>query len=154
MLTAEREIVIAASLNDVFSALTNPRQIVRWWGDDSIYHTTAWDHDPRTGGSYRHAGRFVDGVQNGRAFEGTGAYRVIEPPRILEYTRRYTGGVPIGEETVVRYELDDVDGRTRLRVVHSGFQSVEGRDEHGEHWVHVLGWLNSFIGKPDHEKRI
>jgi hypothetical protein len=87
-------------------------------------------------------------------FEGTGAYRVIEPPRLPEYTRRYTGGVPIPEETITRYELDDLNGRTRLRVVHSGFQSVEGRDEHGEHWVHVLGWLNSFIGKPDYENPI
>ena len=122
--TAEREIIINAPAAAVFSALTDPKQIVQWWSDDSMYHTTAWNHDLRAGGSVRHAGRFVAALQDGGEFEGIGVYRIVESPRVLEYTRSYAGGIPIPEETVIRYELDERDGRTRVRVVHSGFQST------------------------------
>src|SRR5262249_37098421 len=44
--TAEREVVIDAPAAAVFAALTEPGQIVRWWGDDTLQgrreHEAGW----------------------------------------------------------------------------------------------------------------
>jgi len=68
--TAKREIVFNAPASAVFAALTEPEQLVHWWGDDALYRVTYMDHDLRLGGSVRFSGRFA----NGREFSATGVY--------------------------------------------------------------------------------
>jgi uncharacterized protein YndB with AHSA1/START domain len=147
-MTGEREIVVDAPAASVFAALTEPEQLLQWWGDDAAYRVTHMDHDLRLRGSVRFSGRFADG----REFSATGIYRVIDPPRVLEHTRLYARGVPIEEETVIRYELEERDGRTRVRVVHSGFQSEQARSVHEDGWVRVLGWLSDYFRKASNAK--
>ncbi len=89
-MTGEREIVVNAPAASVFAALTEPEQLLQWWGDDELYRVTHMDHDLRLGGSVRFSGRFADG----REFSATGVYRVIDPPRLLEHTRLYALGRP------------------------------------------------------------
>jgi uncharacterized protein YndB with AHSA1/START domain len=145
-LVARRGIIIDAPAARVFAALTEPKRIVRWWGDDALYHMTEVVHELRIGGAVRYAGRFVGGVQDGRAFCGVGTYRVVEPNRTLEYTRLYPDGVPIAEETVIRYELEERRPvHTHLRVTHSGFLTEEGRAQHSDSWVLVLQWLRRYF---------
>jgi uncharacterized protein YndB with AHSA1/START domain len=102
-----------APVAEVWRALTDPKLLERWWGDDELYHMTRVEHELRVGGSAFYGGRFVDGVQNGREFSATGVTRAIHAPTLLEYTRLYTDGLPIAEETVIRYELDERNGATR-----------------------------------------
>lgn len=141
--TAQREIVVDAIPAAVFTALTEPKQLLQWWGDDASYRVTQMDHDLRPGGAVRFYGRFADG----RQFSATGIYRVIDPPRVLEHTRLYGGGYPIEEETVIRYELKERDGRTLVRVLHSGFRSQEALRLHEDGWVRVLSWLREYFRK-------
>lgn len=142
-LTARREIVVNAPPAAVFAALTEPEQLVQWWGNDALYRVTHMVHVLQPGGSVRFSGRFVDG----REFSATGVYQAIDPPRLLEYTRLYAGGVPIEEETVIHYELEERDGSTLVLVVHSGFQSEQARITHEEGWDRVLGWLSDYFSK-------
>ncbi len=75
----------------------------------------------------------------------------VRPLRSLAYTRLYADSMPIAEETLVRYELLEQGGVTRVRVIHSGFESNEGRDLHEQGWQRVLGYLDNYL-KPISEQ--
>jgi uncharacterized protein YndB with AHSA1/START domain len=132
-----------APIAEVWRALTDPELIVQWWGDEKLYHMTRVEHELRPGGSAFYGGKFVAGVQGGREFSATGVTRIVEAPTLLEYTRLYAGGIPIAEETLIRYALDERNGATRVCVAHLGFQTAQGRDGHADGWRRVLGYLEN-----------
>jgi uncharacterized protein YndB with AHSA1/START domain len=132
-----------APIAEVWRALTDPELIVQWWGDDKLYHMTKVEHELRPAGCVFYGGKFVKGVQAGREFSATGVTRSVESPVLLEYTRLYDGGVPVAEETLIRYELDERNGVTRVCVTHSGFQDEEARETHADGWRRVLGYLEN-----------
>lgn len=134
-----KEITIDAPAETIFAALTEPEELVQWWGEDGLYHVTHMDADLRVGGKWRTVGTSA----SGNAFTVEGEYTAIERPRLLEYTWRHTwDGVP--EETLVRYELTERNGSTLVSVRHSGFTNEQSRINHGEGWNRVLGWLKNF----------
>jgi uncharacterized protein YndB with AHSA1/START domain len=147
MFDTRRDAYLDAPVHEVWDALTKPAQLVRWWGDDSLYHLTEIDHEMRVGGAANYRGRFVGGVQDGRPFEGTGAVRMVLPYRLFEYTRRYPDAIPIAEETLIRYELAPDRQGTHLWIKQSGFRSSEAAAMHGEGWDRVLTWLERFVVK-------
>ena len=69
----------------------------------------------RVGGKWSSDGE--DG--EGRAFEVSGEYLEIDPPRLLAYTwvASWTGDV----KTTVRWELEPTAQGTLVRIRHSGF---------------------------------
>ena len=131
-----------APITEVWRALTDPGLIVRWWGDDALYRMTRVEHELHAGGHVFYGGRFADGVQGGREFSAAGRTRSVNAPVLLEYTRRYTDGIPVAEETVIRYELDERNGATRLCVTHSGFRTAPARDAHADGWRRVMNYLD------------
>jgi len=134
-----KEIAIEAPAEAIFAALTEPEQLVQWWGEEGLYQCTHMDADLRVGGTWRTVGTSA----NGTTFAVEGEYTAIERPHLLEYTWRHDwDGVP--EETLVRYELAERDGSTLLRVRHSGFTGEQSRINHAEGWNRVLGWLKTF----------
>jgi uncharacterized protein YndB with AHSA1/START domain len=142
-----RDAYIDAQVHEVWDALTKPAQLVRWWGDDESYHMTEIDQEMRVGGAANYRGRFADGVQGGRPFEGTGVVRMVLPYRLLEYTRLYPDAIPIAEETLIRYELAPDRTGTHLWIKHSGFRTTEAAATHGEGWDRVLAWLRRYVAK-------
>jgi uncharacterized protein YndB with AHSA1/START domain len=134
-----------APIAEVWRALTDPELIVQWWNDPKLYRMTRVEHELRPGGSAFYGGKFVEGVQGGREFSATGVTRVVEAPMILEYTRIYDGGIPVAEETLIRYELDERNGVTRVCVTLSGFQNAQARDMHADGWRRVLGYLENHL---------
>jgi uncharacterized protein YndB with AHSA1/START domain len=136
-----------APIAEVWRALTDPKWIVQWWGDPRLYHMTRVKHELRPGGSVFYGGKFVGGVQDGREFSATGVTRIVDAPTLLEYTRLYDDGIPIAEETLIRYELDERNGVTRVCVAHSGFQDEQAREIHADGWRRVLGYLENHFQK-------
>lgn len=139
--TIVQEITIAAPVAKVFAALTVPEQVMQWWGSDDSYRSTNMEQDFRVGGAWRTSGS----DNEGQSFSVKGTYRAIEPPRLLEYTWIHDWG-PIEDrtETLVRFELDERDGVTHVRLTHSGFTDPASRDEHDRGWAMVLGWLRDY----------
>jgi uncharacterized protein YndB with AHSA1/START domain len=137
------EIKIAASPDRVFQAITDPTQLLRWWGQQGMYHTTKWCTDLRPGGQWA-----CEGVsdKDGSAFHVKGEYLEVDPPRLLVHTwiSSWAGNLT----TVVRWELESVAGGTMLHINHSGFASApESAKGHYEGWIRVLGWMQGFVEK-------
>ena len=131
---------IAAPPERVFQAITDPRQLVQWWGQPGLYRTTEIQADLRPGGHWRTAGVGADG----NPFHVEGEYREVDPPRPLVHTWRPSyRNIP---ETLVRWELAAEKSGTRVRLNHSGFVgAADACRDHGNGWTKVLGWVQAFV---------
>jgi len=69
-------------------------------------------------------------------------YRIIERPRVLAFTWLPSWDEE-ATETLVRFDLDEQDGVTRVRLTHSGFATEGSRARH-QGWPQILGWLKSY----------
>jgi uncharacterized protein YndB with AHSA1/START domain len=139
-------IEIEAPMATVFAALTEPEQLTAWWGSDDSYHCTAMECDLHVGGAWKTSGRGRDG----KPFTVGGVYRIVEPPRILEFSWRHDwhDGDDPAADTIVRYELEERDGvTTQLTMTHWGFASMTDRNNHAAGWKTVLGWLRAFVSR-------
>jgi uncharacterized protein YndB with AHSA1/START domain len=134
-----KEIVIQASADRVFEALANPTQRVRWWGAAGRFQATHMESDLRVGGAWEMRGTAAEG----RPFTIRGEYRSIERPRVLEFTwiADFHAATP---PTLVRFDLDEKDGQTTVRLTHSGFISDAAREAY-QGWPWLLSLLRGFV---------
>lgn len=123
--TVRASVEIAATPDEVFEALTDPAQLEEWWGTPDGYRTTGWQLEPTPGGEWSVHTTAADGS------EGSvhGEYRVVDPPRTLEFT--WAASWDGFAETTVRFDLVPAVVRgasgTRLTVTHSGLAGLDIR---------------------------
>jgi uncharacterized protein YndB with AHSA1/START domain len=132
------EITIKASAERIFEALIDPDQRIKWWGSEGRFQTTHMESDPRPGGKW-----VMGGIgMGGRPFRVEGEYREIRRPHVLVFTwlPDWQGDAT---ESLVRFDLDEKDGRTTVRVTHSGLVTQTSRNSH-KGWPQVLGWLQAY----------
>lgn len=137
------EVQIAAPPDRVFQAISDPSQLLRWWGQQGIYHSTKWCSDLRPGGQWR-----CEGVSDtdGSAYHVSGEYLEVEPPSLLVHTWISSWGGPL--KTIVRWTLEAAAGGTLVRLQHSGFAAAPASAQaHYEGWQRVLGWMQAFVEK-------
>lgn len=131
---------IAVPPERVFRALTDPQQVLTWWGSADTYRLDEWTADLRVGGRWRSRGRGADG----RPFSVGGEFLQIDAPHTLVQT-----WVPDWEGSIVTtltYRLDAIPGGTRVTVRHEGFgEHREACRSHGRGWERVLGWLRDHV---------
>lgn len=143
-------ITLPAPAERVFDALTKNEELTRWWGDDAVYWMKHVQQDLYPGGTANYMFAFahndsVSGSAAGRTSGSTGVTLAAQAPRMLEYTRKYDDGFPCKEETIIRYDLEPIDGGTRVTVTHSGFESPEMVELHRHGWERVLEWLDGYV---------
>src|SRR5690349_15309651 len=80
------EVYIAAPPERVFQAMTDPTQVMEWWGQKGRYEHTDCTMDVRIGGKWMSAGVGADGTK----YRVEGEYLTIDPPRSLTYTWKAT----------------------------------------------------------------
>jgi len=135
----EREIIINAPQDRVWAVLTEPDHVARWFGDSA-------EVDLRPGG------KMIFGWKE----HGNHHARVerVEPPGFFSYRwARPTGTEPAsGNSTLVEFTLIPEGSATRLRVVETGFASLDGSEEdrgtavkqNTEGWISELGELQEY----------
>lgn len=128
----EREVQIDAPVETVWSIVTEPRNIARWFADYA-------EVDLRPGGDLLF--RFDSGS------DGKGTVEKVEPPRLFSF--RWISPEPErdmaaaqGHFTTVEFSLRAAGEGTLLRVVESGFAALEGTEAENAALAerHVGGW--------------
>jgi uncharacterized protein YndB with AHSA1/START domain len=94
----------------VCRALTDPAQVLQWWGQNGVYRCAGWEIDLRPGGKWVTRGVGADG----KPFRVAGEYLEVNPPRALEYT--WTASWSGDLKTTVRWKLEAGDGWARKRI--------------------------------------
>jgi uncharacterized protein YndB with AHSA1/START domain len=118
-----KEIWIDAPPDKVYGYLVEPELTVRWFGDES------WN-EPQAGGLYRVSVR--GNVVRGEFVE-------LDPGRRVVYTWGWedAGQVHQPGTTTVEWDLESVDGGTRVRLRHTGLTDGEA-ESHGQGWDHFV----------------
>lgn len=133
------EVWIDVAPTVVWGALTDPRQLQRWWGSPETYRSEQWTIDLRVGGKWKSCGTSNDGS----TFEVEGEFVEVVPTGRLVMT--WMPSWDPGVTTKVAYTLSAERNGTRLRLEHSGFAGrAASRDNHALGWQAVLGWLGEF----------
>ncbi len=113
----------------VFRALTEPDQLVKWWGPQG-FTVPEVALDVRPGGGWRTTMRSPEGNDH----IVSGVYRDIVPPSRLVFTWGWETDGPRGHESVVTIELFETADGTRLDLHQQVFESIESRDRHQHGW--------------------
>jgi uncharacterized protein YndB with AHSA1/START domain len=114
---------------------------LKWWAAEGKFQIVHAECDLQPGGKWRMQ------VAGNCAAEPTvstvyGQYRTVDPPHTLTYTWiREHEDYP---ETLVRWDLDERDGNTTVRVTHSGLVS-EGLHVRNSGWPVIVALLQSYV---------
>jgi uncharacterized protein YndB with AHSA1/START domain len=141
----EREIVIDAPVEVVWSVVTEPEYISGWFSDSA-------DVDLKPGGrAVLHWNEF--GTVQGRVER-------VEPPHFFSFRWAVDPGRDIdeGNSTLVEFSLRAERESTRLTVVETGFQDLAGPEDekqrhfdgHRRGWELELGELREYVGRLTH----
>lgn len=138
------EMEINASPYRVFRALTEPAELMAWWGDDTC-RPTAWESDFRVGGHWRGDWKYADGSP----CHVKGEFLEIDPPWKLSYTWQ-----PSSHEsenlppTTVEIQLEARgEEKTHLKLTHRGFAGFpKAFEDHRQGWAQALDLLSSWLG--------
>lgn len=148
---AKREIVLTRTFNFpreiVFEAMTDPKQVVQWWGPNG-FTTTVHEMDVRPGGTWKHTMHGPDGTDypNKSIF-----LEVVKPERIVY---KNSGGAKDrgGACFMGTWTFEDLGGKTKL-TMRLTFPSSGERDrteqEYGaiEGGKQTLARLETFLSK-------
>ena len=140
------EIHIAAPAERVFKALTDERELMRWFTDPGC-PVKLWKMDARLGGCYRYVTEKGTVVVNGVSeFECHGEILELDPPRLLVYTWIANWHNDKSRRTVVRWELTPEGSGTRVKVIHSGLELEDAaRKDYSSGWPGVMELLKKFV---------
>jgi uncharacterized protein YndB with AHSA1/START domain len=139
VITREFQVPIAS----VWSALTDPDQAPAWWGPRG-FHTPRESIDAtlEIGGFYRAC---MIQSSTGQEHWWSGVHTDVEPPNLLVFTHAWDkpDGTR-GFETEVTFQLEEIDGGTRMTFTQGPFDTLDNRDGHG------VGWRESFDRLAEH----
>jgi uncharacterized protein YndB with AHSA1/START domain len=124
---------LLAQRSAVWSAITEPEQLARWWGPTG-FTSPRVEFEPRIGGRYRIAMQ----PPKGDLFHLHGEFRQVDPPSRLAFTFVWEPPDPDDRETLVKLELEDRGQQTSVSLEQGEF-ATPARLE-----VHQNGWTESF----------
>lgn len=145
----DRELVIARTFDAppslVFKAWTEPEHLARWWGPRGFTSTVVGKLEVRAGGSYRIHMRSPEGTDHW----SQGVYREVVEPERLVMVGAWTdaNGKYISPETVTTLIFEEHEGKTRLTLHTTGFESVTARDAHRGGWNSSMDRLAEYLAK-------
>ena len=135
------EWVFHASRAAVYSALTDPEELGRWWGPRG-FTAPSVEFEPRVAGGYRIAMQ----PPGGGVFHLSGEFREVEPPARLAYTFRWNPPAADDRETEVILALEDRGEKTKVILTQGEFATEERYALHEAGWSESLERLEQLLG--------
>jgi uncharacterized protein YndB with AHSA1/START domain len=131
-----------ASAEELYSLMTDPVQLVEWWGPQG-FSTSVSEFAPVAGGAYR----LTMQPPEGEAFHLSGEFLEADRPRRLAYTFRWEEPDPDDRDTVVVLTLRAVDGGTDVVLSQGPFTTEERLVLHRNGWTESFGKLRAIVGR-------
>ncbi|HEY4941922.1 MAG TPA: SRPBCC domain-containing protein [Rhizomicrobium sp.] len=125
----------------VFDALTTADGIAQWWGPDAGPVLLA-EMEARVGGRFRVRFRLLDGSEH----ESGGEILEFARPKRLAMSWRWLAGGDDPGESVLSFDLREVDEGTELTLTHARLDSEEARQSHEHGWSGALDKLEKMFG--------
>jgi uncharacterized protein YndB with AHSA1/START domain len=134
---------VAAPIEKVFEAWTDPRSMANWLAPNDEFGPTEAQVDVQVGGTYEV--RMYPPGQDGPSIV-SGQYCCIEPLRRLSFT--WAWGTPHfdTQETQLTLDFQPQGGATRVTLIHERFRDQGSRDSHAKGWQGCLQRLARVIG--------
>jgi len=137
------------SMEKVFRALTEPAQIMQWFGPQGCEMVSA-EVDPKAGGAYCMTMRRLP---DGPPHSAFGKYEEIQPHRLLRFSWQWEGLPGYEGVTRVTITLAEVNGMTELVLRHEGFAEERHREGHQWGWEGGLTNLGTVLDSANKEGR-
>jgi uncharacterized protein YndB with AHSA1/START domain len=132
--------VLAAPPQRIFRALSDPAELMAWWGPQG-FTIPAIELDLRVGGRYR----FTMQPPDGQPFHLSGEFLEIDPPRRLSYTFRWEEPDPDDRTTVATLSLQESGAATDVSLTQGEFATDALLALHRNGWNDSLDKLRDFI---------
>ena len=130
---------IKASPARIWAAITQPEQMIQWWGPDAG-PTLSAVADVRPGGRFSVVFRLVNGDEH----NPTGIYQEVIPEQKLSFTWDLPGAQE--PDSLVTFLLKPIDGGTELTLLHEHLPDEAERGSHEQGWNGLLDKLPRFLG--------
>ena len=130
---------IKASPARIWAAITQPEQMIQWWGPDAG-PTLSAVADVRPGGRFSVVFRLLNGDEH----NPTGIYQEVIPEQKLAFTWDLPGSPE--PESLVTFLLKPIDGGTELTLLHEHLPNEAERESHELGWSGLLDKLPLFLG--------
>ncbi|MDB4916185.1 MAG: Activator of Hsp90 ATPase-like protein [Gemmatimonadetes bacterium] len=131
-----------APLALVYAAWTEQEHLAKWQGAPEGFSVTVDESDIRTGGRFRIGMSSPQGEMSWLQ----GAYREVVPRERLVFTHAWVDASgKSSPETLVTITFTERDGKTRLDVHQTGFQSDSARAGHGDGWNSQLDRFSRYL---------
>jgi uncharacterized protein YndB with AHSA1/START domain len=138
--TIGQQVEIHAPAARVFAALTDPRELLRWWNWEGKFKLVHAESDLRPGGKWTM--RVSSCIPGHPDAVVQGEYRIVEPPFLLSFTWNRDG--EDHPETLVRWDLVENNGVTTARVTHSGLTTEHLRTRNSG-WPMIVARLQTYL---------
>lgn len=132
--------LLKASPERVFSAWTDPEQLLQWWGPPGVECTEA-EVELSPGGRYRLANVQPDGAE----IWITGVFLEIVRPTLLHYTWTTEPVTDSSYHSEVTVTFEEVDDGTKITVLHERIADDQIRASHGAGWAGCLSGLTELL---------
>jgi len=124
---------------EVWAAITQPEQMMQWWGPDAG-PTLSVEADVRPGGRFSVVFRLL----NGEEHNPTGVYQEVVPEKRLVFTWDLPG---TSEPTsLVTFRLEPIVEGTLVTLTHEHLPDEDARKSHEQGWLGLLDKLPLFLG--------
>jgi uncharacterized protein YndB with AHSA1/START domain len=150
-LTIKQEIIIDASIEKVFRAITDADQLTQWFPDVTIL-------EAKEGGDVQFT--FLKDKSDkldkhlhklDKDHHVVGKIMKIVPNKELSYTWKHKD-IPDFPETIVSWQLEQLDeNKTKLILTHTGFTDKDKKEynRHTEGWSWFIRRLQNYVTKGD-----
>ncbi|MEM1161078.1 MAG: SRPBCC domain-containing protein [Pseudomonadota bacterium] len=130
----------AADIDAVFTALTDPKAWMHWFGAKMATPSHA-EADLRPGGKWAIN---MSGNETNQEFNLRGEFVEIDAPNMVSFTWAWESSPD--DVSMVTYKLSaSGDGSTSLVLTHERLSSTEARDSHGYGWMATIDTLADYL---------
>jgi uncharacterized protein YndB with AHSA1/START domain len=124
----------------IFSMLTEPLELMKWWGPRG-FTTPQAEVDLTLGGGYRLTMKPPDGDP----FHLSGEFLEINQPSRLVYTFRWDEPAPDDRETIVTLSVEAAGDSSRVSLSQGSFTTEERLSLHRSGWMDAFGRLRDVL---------